>query len=173
MPLDNLPVPGAAAPTPAPQEAAPVQVPPPFSDVVAGTVPAVAVPPIHKDTEPDPVQSFVIQNLDTLTKAGLDYFEASNATTVVFNPAKISEAQLAKADKAGKLNEVAPIAALPQGAAGAPAEGAPAPEAAPLAPVQAPAAPAGVGRTRLANVQPPGPGIKPNPVPGQLAKRAL
>jgi len=168
MPLDNLPVPGA--PTPAPQEAAPVQVPPPFSDVVAGTVPAVAVPPIHKDTEPDPVQSFVIQNLDTLTKAGLDYYEAADLSTVLFNPSKITEAQLQEADKAGKLSSVAPQAAPP-----AP-ESAPAEAAAPLAPVQAPsgiAAPAGVGRTRLANVQPPGPGIKPNPVPNLLQKRAV
>ncbi len=174
MSLESIAPVGASAGAPAP-DAAPA-VPPPFAAIVAGDVPALSVPPVHKDTPPNPVQSFVISNLDTLAKAGLDYYEASNSTTVLFNPAKITEKELHEADKAGKLDAVAPVAALPA-APDAPApDAAAAAPAAPLAAVAAPAqppVPAGVGRTRLANVTPPGPGIRPNPVPNLLSKRAV
>ena len=182
--LADIVPPGQPAPDAAQsaQEAAPApasSLPSPFGDVVAGTVPAVSIPPLHKDAEPDPLQGFVIQNLPELTKSGLDFFEAKDLSTVVFNPEKISEKDLKTADESGKLAEVAPpaqapaepAAAAPQEAAAAPAGPAPS-----LASLPAPKAPVSkqVSRAQLQTLNPrKASPIVANPVPDRLAKRAV
>ncbi len=184
--LADIPAPGqpAAAPeAPAAQDAASAPaspLPSPFGDVAAGTVPAVSIPPLHRDAQPDPLQGFVIQNLPVLTKSGLDFYEAKDLSTVVFNPQKISEKDLKTADESGKLAEVAPAA---QSAAHAEAptpaaDAAAAPAAPALASLPVPAprgnVPKQVSRAQLQNLNPrKASPIVPNPVPDKLAKRAV
>jgi len=132
--LANATVGGPAAPEAAP--AAP-QLPSPFSDVLAGTVPAVSLAPIH-GRKTDPAQEFVVQNMDELAQAGIDYHELPDHHSVLFNPAKISSEQLDSADKAGKLFDVAPLVTKLGASTGANADLAPA-GASPAQPVSGPA----------------------------------
>lgn len=166
--LDNA----SATPAPAPQ------FPSPFADVLAGSVPAVSLAPLH-GSKTDPAQEFVVSNFEELTNAGLDYHETPDNHSVLFNPKVISADQIDKADKAGELFRLAPLVKdLAQPGAET------APEAAPQgqAPAAAPA-PAGplagmqvtdpkIKTARLKNLAP-APTNQPNPVPGQLAKRAI
>lgn len=183
-----------AAPAPDAAPAAPaMQLPTPFDVIAAGKLPGLQIPAIQKgDGVPDALQHYVVQNLHVLMQAGIDYHDLPDHTTVLYNPTVVTEAQIQEAYKAGTLDKLVPtakafvehiqkLAAAPQQAPAAPASGladVPTPGAAPAA-GQAAAAPAhrasppGVNRARLANIAPPGPGIKPNPVPDQLARRAI
>jgi hypothetical protein len=128
--------------------------------VQAGQLPAISLAAF---SEGDPLHEFVVANFNALPDLGLDYaeFEGTDGVSAIFNPAKITEADLKAAYKAGKLEQVAPPAAAMEAAA-APA---PAPEAAlaaeapaaaaPLAGVSLPApnAPAGVQEARARNLQ--------------------
>jgi hypothetical protein len=129
--------------------------------VQAGQLPAISLTAF---AEGDPLHEFVVANFNALPDLGLDYaeFEGTDGVSAIFNPAKITEADLKAAYKAGKLEQVAPPAAAAMEAAAAPA---PAPEAAlaaeapaaaaPLAGVSLPApnAPAGVQEARARNLQ--------------------
>lgn len=152
---------------------APAAFPSPFSEVISGALPAVSLAPIS-DRKTDPAQEFVVSNLDELTAAGLDYHELKDNHSVLFNPAKITAAQLDEADKAGKLFEIAPLVhdlAAPGGAAEAPVSAPPG--AGPLAGATAGAPVNRALQTdRLAGLAP-APTGAPNPVPGQLARRAI
>lgn len=167
MPLDKLPVPG--------EKPLPVDLPSPFSDVARGKIPAVIVPPIRKDSNlSDPALTFVATNLPDLVEVGLEFYDTKNLETVVYNPERVSENELKRAEEKGTLPEIATPLAPPA----PPAEATPEPGLAALSPI--PAAPApqpapapGVASARLSNIRPPGPGIKPNPVPTQLAKRPI
>lgn len=179
---EALPAPNAPlAPQAAPAEAPAFQLPSPFADVVAGTIPGVTVPPIVQG-KTDQLQEFVVSNLDEIMASGLDMHETDDAMTVFFNPSKVTPEQIDKAAKAGKLLELFPAAAQAAQAAAAPAE-APveaAPAAGPLAGATvAPPAAAGAPNQRLMGAQAtalksltPSP-IRPNPVPDQLAKRPV
>jgi hypothetical protein len=156
------PLAGVPAGLEAPQApAAPVALPSPLDAVQAGQLPAVSLTAF---AEGDPLHEFVVANFNALPDLGLDYaeFEGTDGVSAIFNPAKITEADLKAAYKAGKLEQVAPPAAAAMEAAAAPA---PAPEAAlaaeapaaaaPLAGVSLPApnAPAGVQEARARNLQ--------------------
>lgn len=123
--------------TAAPAPASAFQPIPPFSDVIAGNLPAVSLPPIV-GRKTDPLQEYLISNYDDMANSGLEMHETPDAFTVLFNPKLITAAAIDKADKEGRLQEVAPFAQdlLQQGGA-APAQQA-APPAAP-APAPAPA----------------------------------
>ena len=178
--------------------APPAALPIPFNAIAAGQLPGLQIPPIHKgDNVPDALQHFVVQNLHVLMQSGIDYHDLPNHTTVLFNPSVVTKQQIEEAYKKGDLDKVVPTAAafeehvkkLASAAQPAPAGPAPAglsdvePPAgvAPAGPAgQTPAAPAkrdiappGVSHARLANIAPPGPGIKPNPVPDRLSKRPV
>jgi len=155
------PLAGVPAGLEAPQApAAPVALPSPLDAVQAGQLPAISLAAF---SEGDPLHEFVVANFNALPDLGLDYaeFEGTDGVSAIFNPAKITEADLKAAYKAGKLEQVAPPAAAMEAAA-APA---PAPEAAlaaeapaaaaPLAGVSLPApnAPAGVQEARARNLQ--------------------
>jgi hypothetical protein len=164
------------------QPAAPAALPAPFDAVAAGQLPAVSLPPIEGETV-GPLAEFVISNLDTLLAAGLDYHETKDNLSVFFNPKVVTEEAIQKAEKEGTLLEIAPLAdqavsSPPPAEAGAPsAAAAPAPTApaAPLAGAQAQAAPRSDRKLQTARIRnlKPAPAGAPNPVPGQLAKRAL
>jgi hypothetical protein len=129
--------------------------------VQAGQLPAISLAAF---SEGDPLHEFVVANFNALPDLGLDYaeFEGTDGVSAIFNPAKITEADLKAAYKAGKLEQVAPPAAAAMEAAAAPV---PAPEAAlaaeapaaaaPLAGVSLPApnAPAGVQEARARNLE--------------------
>lgn len=204
MPLDDLPSPqdgapdpAAAAPDPgsAPAPAAPAGLPSPFADVVAGSIPAVLVPPIGPHGKPDPVQEFAANNFSDLLQAGLSWHETKDQAVVLFNPKLISEAKVIAADKAGTLSKIAqPVTSLqaPGGPPAAPdatladpaaAAAAPAPDAGPLAAAPAPmpasggvpaSVPPGVLRARGTALAPKKVSpIQPNPIADQLARRAV
>jgi hypothetical protein len=205
MPLDTLPPPDAAtmappeaAPAPAPAPA-PVAFPSPLSDVVAGSLPAVTIPPVPKDGEPDPIQIYVSDRFDSLLKAGLDWHETKDQSVVLYNPDLISTEKIAAAEKAGNLNKIAPpvkqliaaeaaaqAAPVPAGALAGAADVAAAgasaaPPAAPMpagglaaVPPPPPAVPNAVQTQRGKSLAPvPVSPIMPNPVPNRLAKRAV
>jgi hypothetical protein len=147
---------------PAPETpAAPVALPSPLDAVQAGQLPAISLAAF---AEGDPLHEFIVANFNALPDLGLDYaeFEGADGVSAIFNPAKITEADLKAAYKAGKLEQVAPPAAAAMEAAAAPV---PAPEAvlaaeapaaaAPLAGVSIPApnAPAGVQEARARNLE--------------------
>ena len=84
------------------------QLPRPFADIVAGTLPAVSLAPIvHRQT--DEAQEYVVSNFIQLGEAGLGYHELKSNHSVLFNPTKISTEQIDAAEEAGKLYEVAPL----------------------------------------------------------------
>lgn len=172
------------APVAAPQAPAP-SIPSPFAEVSKGLLPAVSLAPVLDGT-PDPAQEFIISNFPNLSDLGLEYLEFPDASSAVYNPSSISEKDLQTAFESGTLAEVAPPANAPLAA----------PEAAPAAPdaLAAPAAPpaASPGALAGATAQPaagspvdqslqaarlknlaPAPRAAPNPVPGQLARRAV
>ncbi len=168
-----------ASASPAPAAAAGGELPSPIADVVAGAVPGFALPPIEGG-QPSPVQAFVVEQFQALQDLGLDYLELPDLTSVVFNPDVISEEDLQAAADAGTLPQIAPFATELGQPVAAPAP-AGASEAGPLA--TATVTPAGAGNApvrtdkrletaRIKNVTPPKPAT-PNPVVGQLAKRAI
>lgn len=191
MPLDDLPAPDQpapddAAPAPdagsAPVPAAPADLPSPFADVLAGSIPAVVIPPIPAHGKPNDVQTWASNHFGDLLQAGLDYHETKDQAVVLFNPKVIPLAKVEAAEKNGTLNKLA-VPAKSIAAPAAPAvAAAPAPAApsVPLASAPMPA-PAGGGQTppgidnarrqMLAprQVSP----IQPNPVVGRLAQRAV
>lgn len=157
-------------------KASSVQLPSPFNELVQGKIPAVQIPPIDGEAM-DPVQQFAVENLADLLAKGLDYHETADQRTVFFNPKKVTEKQVADAEKDGTLDKIAPVAAAPapQQEAQQPDASANAAPAAPLAAAQAIAAPAPnrqLQSARILNARPAAP-LAPNPVPGQLAKRAI
>lgn len=105
--VDPSAAPGQPLAPPAPTPVA--RLPSPISDVQSGSVPAISLAPIQ-GKKTDPLQEFVVQNLDEISAAGVDYHELPDHHSVLFNPAKITPAQIDAADKAGKLFEVAPLA---------------------------------------------------------------
>ena len=59
--------------------------------------------PIDRDTVSElPIAHDAIRHALALMAAGLDYHELSGHRAVIFNPAKISEKDLAAADRSGK-----------------------------------------------------------------------
>lgn len=176
---DTLPqeAPPQAAPAPQEAPAAPegAQIPSPFKDVAEGRIPAVVVPPLAKGMKPDELQMAAIQAFpDIVQTPGIELYEAKDSSSVFFNPEKISAKDVKAADKAGDLLRILKIAdpsgtGLPQAAQSTPGA------AAAMSPMPSvPKAPPAVRAGRLANlgVQP-GPAIQPNPIPAQLARRAL
>lgn len=83
------------------------QLPSPFSDVLAGTIPGVSILPIVR-RKTDPVQEFVVSNLDGIAASGLEIHETNAAITVLYNPHKVTHEQIDAAEKAGKLLELFP-----------------------------------------------------------------
>lgn len=171
--LSGVSVDGPAAP--AAQPAAP-ELPSPFADVAQGTVPAVSLAPIEGQ-KMDPAQQFVLDQFDALPAAGLDYHDIPEThISVIFNPGKVTIDDIEAAYKAGTLDQLAPQVRdlKPVGAAPA-APGnelaAPAPAQGALSGASAVANP-GLGAARARNLAP-APKNAPNPVPGQLAKRAI
>ncbi len=144
--------------------------PSPFADVAAGTVPAVSLAPIQ-DGKTDAAQAFVVANFDSLAESGLDYHEVPDTSeSVIYNPSKITEAQINEAVKAGKLHEIAPLATDLK-----PLGGDPAAVDAPVAPLSNAVVNGNAGSLETARVKnlTPAPKNTPNPVPGALAKRAV
>lgn len=183
--LSNVRV--SAAPAPAPEApAAPEQpqLPPPVAAVANKEVPGIIVPPVAPNSAPDELQSFLIQNYTELPKiAPVDFFEAKDASTVVYNPEMLTEESLAKADTEGTLQQLlqpAEQAAPEAPAAPQPAEGTSLPAPTPNVPaMQAPKVPAGtqdaLAKARVRNMQggPKVSPIQPNPVGQQLSRRAV
>lgn len=140
--------------------AAPVALPSPLDAVQAGQLPAISLAAF---VEGDPLHEFIVANFNALPDLGLDYveFDGKDGVSAIFNPQATTEADLKTAYSAGKLEQVAPSAAMALEAAATPA---PAPEAvlaaevpaaaAPLANVSLPApnAPAGVQEARARNL---------------------
>lgn len=150
------------------------ELPPPLPQLQAGELPAVLVPPITQEMMADPVIDAVVTNFPRLGELGLDYYEAQDMSTVLYNPELVSLEQLKEADTNGTLPQIAqPLGAV---SGQPPAATAPAAQNAPLATEQLPAAPAeaGLQKARVQNMAPrqvsP---IQPKPVTGQLAKRPI
>jgi hypothetical protein len=180
--LADIPVPSVAPAAPAqeapPEAAAPDSgtLPTPFDAIAAGQLPGLQVPPITKEAGAlDPIQDFVVSNLHTLQASGLDFTDLPNDVTVVYNPSVVTTEAIAAAFSDGTLDQLIPSAqSLQEQAAPVPAGGlggVPLPSSGP-APGPAGSTPPGVNRQRLANVAAPV-GVKPNPIPNRLSKRAL
>jgi hypothetical protein len=177
--LAGMTVADPSVPAPAPAEMAPaeLEIPSPLADVVAGSIPGVTLPPI--EGQPTPLQEFVVANFQRLNESGLEYFELPDLSSVVYNPDVITEADLPAAAEDGSLAQITPLAA-DFGPIAAPAPAAGAPPAAVAAPPQASGALSGarvapdrkLETARLKNAAP-APRAAPNPVVGQLAKRAI
>lgn len=150
--------------------------PPPLPQLESGEVPAVLVPPVTQELMADPVIDAVVNNFPRLGELGLAYYEASDMSTVLYNPDKITEQELQEADKNGTLAQIAtPLDAF-SGRQGSPAT--PGTQNAPLATEQlaggTPAAEPSLQKARVQNIAPrPVSPIQPKPVTGQLAKRPI
>lgn len=173
--LDNATLDMSPEPVVPVNEPVAAELPPPLPQLQAGELPAVLVPPITQEMlAADPVIDVIVNNFPKLGELGIEYFEASDLSTVLYNPAAVTLEQLQEADQNGTLNQIA----VPLGAAEGPQGSAPTPggEMAPLAAEQAPA-PAGEARLQTARVQNMAPRpvspIQPRPVTGQLAKRPI
>lgn len=185
MPLPLAPDNPAAPPAPTPAD-----LPPPFSGIASGEIAAVALPPEKADKPPGALGQFVQANLPAIVASGIDFFETKDLHSVFFNPARISLEDLKKADRKGKILEVAlpipePAEEKPKKAATltvhektplAPAEGAP--PAGPLANQQVPMnpVPKPSGRIQAARLQAlktPNSDQPGNGPVDQLSKRAL
>lgn len=125
----------SAAPAPEAPAAAPADpgLPHPLSEVASGALPAISLAPVRRSEPMDPAQEFVVQNFEQLGTV-LDYHEFSDGTSVLFNPEKIGEKDLEKAQKAGKLYEVAPLTRSLGDSGATAAVSAPAPAQGELAP---------------------------------------
>jgi hypothetical protein len=144
--------------------------PPPLPQIASGELPAVQVPPITDENSSDPLISAVIANFGELGSMGIEYYEASDQSTVLYNPELITESDLQEADKMGTIGQIAqPIGGQPQGGA-APNQPSPLAQAGPP-PTQTPAP---LQNARINNFNPKqiSP-VQPNPVMGQLDRRVL
>src|SRR6478736_5755002 len=176
LPVDAAP---EAVPTPAAAPEAPAApaaaLPTPFDAISAGKLPGLQVPPVEKG-KLDPIQEFVVTNLHTLQANGIEYVDLPNDTTVIYNPEVVTTEAIQKAYKEGNLDALVPTSGAFQSfvdGQAAVADVAPTPIVPSSGPSAAGSTPPGVNRARLANVTPPGPGLRPNPVPQMLAKRAV
>lgn len=176
LPLPTEEVTPVVAEAPSEAVAAPVDaLPTPFDAIAAGQLPGLQVPPFTKEAGAlDPIQDFVVSNLHVLQANGIEYTDLPNDTTVLYNPEVVTTEAIAAAFKAGTLDELVPSSAayqefIQKQAAGPSSglAGVPTPSAPPAG-----STPPGVNRMRLQNVEPPTP-IKPNPIPDQLARRAI
>lgn len=183
-PAAPTPLAPEAAPAPAPQApAAPaVELPEPIASVARRELPGVIVPPLRPGTQPDPLQLFVVSNLDVIMEAApIQYYDTAAQETVLYNSELLTEEQLQQAEQDGTLQKlVQPAAAASQNAPAGSAEGTSLPAPSPAVPAQkAPAPGAGVqdilANARVKNVTggPKVSPIQPNPVGQQLARRTV
>jgi hypothetical protein len=180
-PLDNATIetisqplnPEPVVPVNEPEAAA---LPPPLPQLQAGEIPAILVPPITQEmVAANPTIDAIVSTFPKLGDLGLEYYEAADLSSVIYNPSKVTEADLKEAEQNGTLASIAqPLQAL-EAAQGS---GAPGDQMAPLAAEQLPAPPpAGEARLQSARVQNMAPKqispIQPRPVTTGLAKRAI
>lgn len=185
-PLENVTIETTAQPLTAqplaPEPVVPVNepeaatLPPPIPQLQAGEIPAVLVPPVTQELMSDPVIDALVTNFPKLGELGLEYYEASDLSSVIYNPSQVTAEQLAEADQNGTLGQIAqPLQSL-EGSAGpgAAPDGMQAPLAAESLPVPPPAGEARLQSARVQNMAPrqisP---IQPRPVTTGLAKRAI
>lgn len=128
--------PAAQAPEPAPAAPAPDPAAqfPQLSPILSGAVPGVIA---NKHDANDPLVKQILADLPAVLDLGLGLYRSKAGTSsVLFNPSKVTEEQLKKADKAGKLEDIFPhfASALRSatGAAPALATAAPAPTPMPM-----------------------------------------
>lgn len=77
-----------------------------FEAVVSGKVAAVRIAPIESESEAmNPAQHYVVDRLDELIRAGLDYHETAEFWTVFFNPKVVSVAEIEQAERDGSLDQ--------------------------------------------------------------------
>lgn len=174
--LDNATLDMSPEPVVPVNEPVAAELPPPLPQLQAGELPAVLVPPITQELmASDPTIDAIVNNFPKLGELGIEYYEAGDLSTVLYNPASVTLEQLQEADQNGTLNQIA----MPLGAAEGEQQSTPTPgpQNAPLAAEQAPAAPASEQRLQTARVQNMAPRpvspIQPRPVTGQLAKRPI
>jgi len=180
-PLDNATI----ETTPQPLDAEPVvpvnepeaaALPPPIPQLQAGDIPAVLVPPVTQELMADPVIDALVTNFPKLGELGLEYYEASDLSSVIYNPGSVTLEQLQEADQNGTLGQIAqPLQALEAGqGSGATPGGMQAPLAAESLPAPAPAGEARLQTARVQNMAPrqisP---IQPKPITNALGKRAI
>jgi hypothetical protein len=181
-PLDNATIETTPQPL-TPEPVVPVNqpeaavLPPPLPQLQAGEIPAILVPPITQEmVAADPAIDAIVSAFPKLGDLGLEYYEATDLSSVIYNPSKVTEADLKEAEQNGTLASIAqPLQALEaaQGSGAAPGD-----QMAPLAAEQLPAPPpAGEARLQSARVQNMAPKqispIQPRPVTTGLAKRAI
>lgn len=115
--IDIQPKDGAASAAPVPPQSdeseAPVQLPPELLHIpamqalVAGSPPAISAP--IKEFASNPVGKLIVANKDLLQQAGMGFYRSmSGDIGVVFNMLHVHPQDLQAADKAGKLNVLAP-----------------------------------------------------------------
>jgi hypothetical protein len=93
------------APAQAPAQAP--QIPEQVAAVAAGDLAGLLVPPAKPGVQPDPVYKFLVENYDLLPdQAPVDFYETSNAETVLFNTGLLTEKNLQEAEEAGTLADL-------------------------------------------------------------------
>jgi len=162
------------APVNAPEAA---ELPSPFPQLQSGEVSAVLVPPIDDTTSGLPEVNAVVDNFDKLPELGIEVYEAQDKSSVLYNPTKVTEQELVKADEAGTLAQLAQP--LIGGEAPAGAETAAALQTAPLAAASIPAGAPQLDESRLTTarvrnfspkqVSP----IQPKPLANAVGTRAI
>lgn len=147
------------------------ELPPPLPQISAGVLPAALIPPISEEVAVDPLVESIISNFGKLGELGIEYYEAADQSTVLYNPSLITVEELKEAESSGTLAQIAPPIGI---AAEAPLDVS---TSAPLAQTAPAPKPAGSqrlmgARIRNFNPQPVSP-IQPDPVIQQLDKRAI
>lgn len=170
-PLENetLAAPGPAMATNTPVAA---EIPPPLPQIAAGELPAALVPPLDEALMNDPTIAGILSNFGELGKLGIEYYEAADQSTVLYNPKLITDQQLAEAEQNGTLPQIAPpVTELSQSPE---AVGSPMPLAgASMTSTGQPETEARLATARARNIND-GPRvspIQPNPITQQLGKR--
>lgn len=181
MPAAPTPLAPEAAPAPAP-EAAAVELPEPIAAVARKELPGVIVPPLRPGAPPDPLQLFVVSNLDVIMQqAPIEFYDTAAQETVLYNSELLTAEQLQQAEQDGTLQKlVQPAAGGPQNAPMGSAEGTSLPAPSPAVPAQKAPKPAAGMQDILANARvknvtggPKVSPIQPNPVGQQLARRPI
>jgi hypothetical protein len=80
----------------------------PLTLVGSGELPAVTFPPEPQDRALSATSAWIARNLDAVARSGIAFTELKDKRSVLFNPKKISLAEIKAAENEGRVERIAP-----------------------------------------------------------------